>query len=153
MNPSTLDTQLIEVLQAINRVRARGGGEHHAAEGLVEARFTSSENLATYGSLAPGEVNHHIVESLAGEWREGFVRGKTWRAGWGTELGYPAMRWMPDGDEVPVKLLISPGLAADWPRLDGFEGGGYLRVLVPVETESGLLTIANIYEAAPDGPS
>jgi gamma-glutamylcyclotransferase (GGCT)/AIG2-like uncharacterized protein YtfP len=34
-----------------------------------------AERLAVYGSLAPGQANHHQLAGLAGEWRSGVVRG------------------------------------------------------------------------------
>ena len=42
--------------------------------------------------------------------------------------------------------IVSPQ-AIDWERLDRFEGPGYKRWIVPVETDSGIV-IANVYVAS-----
>jgi hypothetical protein len=61
-----------------------------------------------------------------------------------------------------VHVLSAASLATAWPDLDGFEGPGYRRILVPVfESEPGPgladerrpYTVANLYspvEATPD---
>ena len=113
----------------------------------LEACFGASRRLAVYGSLAPGEANHHVVASLAGEWRDGFVLGELHPTGWGAALGYPAIRLDPQGRRVPVKLLVSDALPAQLERLDDFEGPEYCRKLVPVRDATGVIAVANIYEA------
>lgn len=52
-----------------------------------------------------------------------------------------------DGPEVEVHVLTSPSLIDDWDRLDDFEGPGYRRATVRVETDAGPIT-AWIYELA-----
>ncbi len=102
-----------------------------------------------YGTLAPGAPNHHVLESLSGEWREGFVHGDLHQKGWGAQHGYPAIRWNPRSGQIPVKLLVSEDLEHHWERLDELEGPGYQRILVPVYTGDEVLAVANIYEARP----
>ncbi|WP_191061559.1 gamma-glutamylcyclotransferase family protein [Geminicoccus harenae] len=97
----------------------------------------ADEWLATYGSLAPGEVNHHQLAGLAGRWMGGTVRGRLMEAGWGAALGFPGLVLDPDGQEVPVHLFHSPELPGHWPRLDAFEGNGYRRVVAQVDTADG----------------
>ena len=80
--------------------------------------------LATYGSLAPGRPNHHHVAGLGGRWFPGEVRGRLVEAGWGAALGYPALILDPEGAAVPVQVLESADLLAQWSRLDAFEGAG-----------------------------
>ena len=109
----------------------------------------ASHRLAAYGSLAPGEQNHSVIETTRGEWTDGFVRGTLKRTGWGSGIGYPAISWDPEGDRVRVKMLASPELPGHWKRLDEFEGADYARTLVPVEDEGGaLIAVANIYAPA-----
>jgi gamma-glutamylcyclotransferase (GGCT)/AIG2-like uncharacterized protein YtfP len=60
-------------------------------------------------------------------------------------MGYPAMRWDPAADCIPVDLFDSSDLEAHWTRLDEFEGEEYIRILVPVEDDDGVLAVANIY--------
>ena len=93
--------------------------------------------LATYGTLAPGRVNHHQLAGLDGRWLEGTVRGKLLEAGWGAALGYPGLVLDPSGEDVQVHLFESADLRDQWPRLDAFEGSGYRRVMTEVATADG----------------
>ena len=95
------------------------------------------DRLATYGSLAPGRPNHSFVAGLRGRWFPGVVHGRLVQEGWGATLGYPAIVLDPDGAAVDVQVLESADLPAHWSRLDGFEGGGYERVLTTVTTADG----------------
>lgn len=112
----------------------------------------ASCRLAVYGSLIPGGSNHHIVEPLGGEWTQGFVIGELLATGWAASLGYKAFRPRADGARIAVHMLTSPRLRDDWPRLDAFEGPGYIRILVDVMQEVNgsveLLAVANLYAAA-----
>ena len=93
--------------------------------------------LAVYGSLAPGESNHHQLAGLAGEWMRGVLRGERRDQGWGTAGGFPGLRLDPNGGEVAVQVFSSPDLPAHWARLDRFEGADYRRVTVEVTTADG----------------
>src|SRR3954452_19168242 len=53
------------------------------AELRLDALFRTSETLAVYGTLAPGEPNYHVVAPLGGEWTSGFVEGDLLAVGWG----------------------------------------------------------------------
>jgi gamma-glutamylcyclotransferase (GGCT)/AIG2-like uncharacterized protein YtfP len=105
------------------------------------------DRLATYGTLAPGQPNHHQLDGLAGSWSTGHVRGSLAHAGWGAELGFPGLRLHADGDEIEVAIFESPDLRGQWDRLDAFEGSGYRRVGVHVQTAEGPRW-ASIYELA-----
>jgi gamma-glutamylcyclotransferase (GGCT)/AIG2-like uncharacterized protein YtfP len=151
--------RVIELVEAANAARARtgtlGGARENRsdAEAQLESLFRTAERLAVYGSLAPGRQNHHIVEPLGGTWTEGVVEGDLFRYGWGTAIGFPALRLRPGGPAVPVHVLASPALRTAWEALDAFEGAEYRRVLVPVWSSGGreprvLVTVANVYEAA-----
>jgi gamma-glutamylcyclotransferase (GGCT)/AIG2-like uncharacterized protein YtfP len=144
---------------------ARGAGLAAGSAGLdaaeaereLQARFRIHQTLAVYGTLAPGRPNHHVVAPLGGEWSEGLIEGDLHPVGWGATLGYPAFRPRAGGPAVPVHVLRADALAADWPRLDRFEGPGYRRILVPVFTpgpgdERRLYTVANLYAAADPAP-
>ena len=100
--------------------------------------------LVAYGTLAPGSPNHQQLNGLNGRWLGGRVRGALVQQGWGAALGYPALILDPDGPIVEVQIFESPDLPSHWPRLDDFEGAGYQRVTVPVETSAGRLE-ASIY--------
>ncbi len=119
--------------------------EHFEAT-LISSLLAEPQNkLAIYGTLAPGEVNHSRIADIRGCWAKGFVHGDLLSTGWGAEHGFPAMAWRPDGPRVPVKLFVSADLDRHWRRLDEFEGDGYRRILVPVDNDSGIVAIANIY--------
>lgn len=100
--------------------------------------------LATYGTLAPGRVNHHQLAALPGRWLEGTATGRLVEAGWGAKLGYPGLvldlaGLDPAAGAVAGHLFESPELPGHWPRLDSFEGEGYRRVAAPVWTDEGPL--------------
>ena len=116
---------------------------------MLASLFRTSNHLAVYGTLAPGAPNHHVLESLSGEWCEGCVRGDLYQSGWGAQQGYPAIRWNPRSRQIPVKLLVSVDLEQHWERLDKLEGREYQRILVPVYTGDKEVAVANIYEARP----
>ncbi len=160
---------LVDSLRAVNRARSTplgdaGRVEHYrraagivarhgdvagdADEASVERWFDQpSTRLAVYGSLAPGEVNHHVVAHIAGHWVDGFVTGTLRQLGWGHHIGFPAIAWHPDGKRVNVRLFTSLQLPQHWDRIDEFEGEDYQRILVPVRLVTGAITVANIYEA------
>ena len=103
--------------------------------------------LATYGSLAPGRVNHFQLDGLDGRWSAGWVNGTLIDRGWGAGLGYPAMILDPDGSPVEVQVFESTDLPDHWSRLDDFEGPGYSRVVASISTPDGDLA-AYIYVLA-----
>ena len=47
--------------------------------------------LVAYDTLGPARPNHHQLSGLAGRWLLGRVRGTLVEAGWGAELGCPAL--------------------------------------------------------------
>lgn len=102
----------------------------------VEAPDT---RLATYGSLAPGRVNHHQLTMLRGHWSRGTVRGDLRNSGWGSALGFPGLVLDPAGISIDVYIFESEDLANHWARLDEFEGPGYRRVVARVSTSFGEL--------------
>jgi gamma-glutamylcyclotransferase (GGCT)/AIG2-like uncharacterized protein YtfP len=155
--------ELSALIAAANTARRRGIGAEAAddagaadAERRLDALFRTGHTLAVYGTLAPGQPNHHIVAPLGGEWTQGVIEGDLFPVGWGATLGYPAFRPRAGGDAVAVHLLTAPTLPEAWTALDGFEGPGYRRILVPVFSPGvpdarRLLAVANLYAAA-DAP-
>jgi len=103
--------------------------------------------LATYGTLAPGRPNHHVLKELSGTWSTGWVFGKLKNAGWGAQQGFPGIVIDPNGSAVEVHLFHSTDLAKHWGRLDDFEGEGYRRQTVLVNTKDGVIE-ASIYALA-----
>lgn len=109
--------------------------------------MTIDHHLATYGTLAPGRVNHHQLAELRGRWTTGTIRGRLIETGWGAALGYPALVLDVAGEAIAVHLFTSEDLPAHWARLDAFEGAEYRRAEAMVETDAGQLA-AWIYLAA-----
>jgi gamma-glutamylcyclotransferase (GGCT)/AIG2-like uncharacterized protein YtfP len=103
-----------------------------------------SHRLATYGTLAPGRPNEHQLDGLHGRWFEGQVHGSLVDAGWGAELGYPALVLDPEGPALPVQVFESMDLPDHWARLDEFEGPGYRRVITTITSAAGDVA-ASIY--------
>lgn len=140
---------VLRLVAAANAARV-AGSTGADAERQLDARFRTSETLAVYGTLAPGQPNHHIVEPLGGAWTAGVIEGDLFPTGWGAVLGYPAFRPREGGTAVAVQVLTAPSLPAAWPMLDEFEGREYQRIVVPVFSADGerrLDTVANLYAA------
>lgn len=101
--------------------------------------------LASYGTLAPGEENHHQLEGLRGHWFKGTVRGRRLKSDDDIWKDYPAFRLDPKADAVEVHIFESTDLPAHWSRLDAFEGEHYKRVVTTADTEQGMIDVS-IYE-------
>jgi gamma-glutamylcyclotransferase (GGCT)/AIG2-like uncharacterized protein YtfP len=105
--------------------------------------------LATYGTLAPGRPNAHLLSNLVGTWTLGAIRGHLHERGWGADNGYPGIVLDDAGPQVEVNVFTSRHLPAHWQRLDDFEGPGYRRVPVTVTSDSGVVA-AYVYALADD---
>lgn len=89
--------------------------------------------LFVYGTLAPGEVNAHVLSALDGSWARAKVRSVLCDAGWGAAHGFPGLRLFRSAasstdapsDFVSGLLFESEGLSEMWPELDEFEGADY----------------------------
>lgn len=102
--------------------------------------------LVVYGTLRPGEPNHHLVAPL-GSWRPVMVRGCV-----GDWCGYPILRWDPDGPPVPAALVTTERLPTAIAGLDRFEGPAYRRRLVVAETDTGPVLAQCYVDADADIP-
>lgn len=98
--------------------------------------------LATYGSLAPGRVNHHEMNGMTGQWRTGIVHGLLVKMGWGADLGYPAIILDEAGEVVDVFIFESADLPDHWARLDAFEGDQYTRLVTEAQTDTGPVPVS-----------
>lgn len=103
--------------------------------------------LAAYGTLVPGRANAQELSLLKGTWSTGVIRGRLVESGWGAAMGYPGLIPDPNEDVIEVHLFESEQLSAHWTRLDAFEGPGYRRVVIDVETKDGSVP-AYIYALA-----
>jgi len=99
----------------------------------------SSQRLAVYSSLAPGQPNAVLLQKIDGIWREGKVRGTL-----SEHCSLKVFSWHQDGLPVPVQILESASLNNEYEGLDKFEGKRYCRILVPVDLEKKIW-ICNIY--------
>lgn len=132
----------LDKIIAINRQRI--GLDPHDAS--VDTAFSTSmgahERLCVYGTLRPGEENHHLMKPLKGQWDDVTYRG--YFSPPDESYEYPRIAWAPHGEENPANLMISSQLPSHWAELDAFEGDDYCRLLTIVKGGSGLM-IANIY--------
>jgi gamma-glutamylcyclotransferase (GGCT)/AIG2-like uncharacterized protein YtfP len=118
-------------------------------EPVPEERDEADMTLAVYGSLAPGQVNHHVVASIAGRWSTAEIEAVWVARGWGSSLGYHALEWRPAAPRQTVHVLHSEQLPLEWRRLDAFEGSDYVRVRVPLKRGLDNLGFASMYTAKP----
>jgi len=105
--------------------------------------------LIVYGSLAPGEANHHIISHIEGIWYKALIKGKILDNGWATRTGYPEFRRAEtDSGHVEVLAFVSEDLHKHWDHIDEFEGTErYKRSTISCELENGKVVDAFIYEA------
>lgn len=140
--------QLSDALIRINILRTQEPADAMALdllEGAIDALFSVSRRLIVYGSLAPGGPNHGLIDGLEGGWTKGWVTGELLERGWSAAMGYPALRWCPEGGEIEAYLLVSDELPGFWKRLDEFEGLEYKRIWVPFWTADGEVSVGNVY--------
>lgn len=109
----------------------------HGGDRIRTPSPSDAPRLAVYGTLAPGRVNAHVLEGLAGRWSRGSVAGRLVEAGWGSAHGFPALILDDAAGEVEVAILESDALPDHWARLDAFEGDGYRRVVTTARTADG----------------
>jgi gamma-glutamylcyclotransferase (GGCT)/AIG2-like uncharacterized protein YtfP len=109
--------------------------------------ITSMPALIIYGSLAPGESNHSVMEPVKGEWRKAIIKGKLQEGGWGSALGYNGFIPVDSKDAEIIKayVLFSEDLPLHWDYLDEFEGDGYDRIQTEYELENGQTGMGYIY--------
>ena len=103
------------------------------------------ERLFVYGTLGPGRPNEHVLEAIGGWWEVASVTGTLRNAGWGTELGYPGIDLVENGEEIEGFLFTSETLSDHWATLDEFEGEAYERVVTKVNLKDGSKVGAYIY--------
>jgi len=75
--------------------------------------------LIVYGSLAPGESNHHIISHIDGVWSKAFIKGKIVDNGWLTRNGYPEFQRVHENDAEKLEVLafISQDLHLHWEHI------------------------------------
>lgn len=112
---------------------------------MGRARAERPLALFVYGTLAPGEVNAHVLGALDGSWTKAKVGGVLCDAGWGAAHGFPGLRLFrcdtrstdAPSDFVSGLLFESEGLRDMWPELDEFEGADYRCELTQAIFEDG----------------
>ena len=111
------------------------------------SNLSAEHRLATYGTLAPGQVNHGQLAALDGQWIAGSIPGILLTEGWGAAHDCPGLVLDPTGPDVSVQIFVSADLPQHWERLDLLEGDEYQRTQVRVDTADGSLS-AYIYALA-----
>ena len=101
--------------------------------------------LFVYGTLAPGQENHDVMQGIEGVWEPAEIQGTLIKEGWGAAHGCPGV--IPDENSTAVAgfLFTSDELPLHWAMLDTFEGYDYRRMLVPVKMQSGKVVDACVY--------
>lgn len=69
-----------------------GDGRLSPEEKEFMEKYDPGSALIIYGTLAPGQPNHSVVEHIRGKGRQGIVRGILEKKGWGADLGYYGFR-------------------------------------------------------------
>jgi len=103
------------------------------------------EKLFVYGTLGPSRPNEHILSNIGGDWEDASIKGLLINEGWGSEMGYPALKLDKQGKKIDAFLFTSQNLINHWHELDKFEGDAYLRVLTQVTLADGSTVQANVY--------
>ncbi len=71
--------RLVAAANAVRRQSDASGGaagsDGSGAERWLDDLFATGHTLATYGTLAPGRPNHHVLAPLGGEWTDGLIEG------------------------------------------------------------------------------
>ncbi|GAA3774155.1 gamma-glutamylcyclotransferase family protein [Flavobacterium ginsengiterrae] len=95
--------------------------------------------LIIYGSLAPGESNHAVMDPIKGEWKKAFIKGRLEEGGWGSSLGYHGFIPVNTAEAKTINcyVLFSADLTLHWDYLDEFEGDGYIRIQTEYQLENG----------------
>ncbi|VXB34821.1 gamma-glutamylcyclotransferase family protein [Nocardioides sp. AX2bis] len=106
-----------------------------------------TDRLFVYGTLAPGQLNEHVLAGIPGRWEPGAVTGRLVDEGWGAASGYRSVVLETAGEPVRGSVLTSPALLDHWSRLDEFEGEGYERVPAEVALADGSWVTAQVYAA------
>ena len=112
---------------------------------MNDGESTAVHCLFVYGTLAPGQANHHVLGGVPGTWQPATLRGILHEEGWGADLGCPGVVPSSEGERVAGHVLISDRLVEQWGMLDAFEGDGYERVAVEVELSDGRQMPAWVY--------
>ncbi len=103
------------------------------------------QRLFVYGTLSPDGPNRHVLAQIGGDLVRASVRGRLHEAGWGAEIGYPAIVLDECADPVEGYLFVSANLAEHWHELDDFEGEEYERVVTLAQLQDRTTVDAFIY--------
>ena len=105
-------------------------------------------SLFVYGTLCQGYPNEHILKKIGGTFQNASVRGLYVNAGWGIEMGCPALILNATGKQITGQVFTSTKLNNHLSQLDEFEGDEYRRVISLVKLECGKEIEAYIYVAS-----
>ena len=90
-----------------------------------------------YGTLAPGEVNEHVLATLDGSWVPAGSFGAPHAEGWALTNGLPALQLGPAAAAVAGQIFRSDIFARHWAKVDEFEGEASRRVIAHAELING----------------
>lgn len=105
--------------------------------------------LFVYGTLAPGQTNHHLLQPLRGIWQRGWIQGTLYPEGIGQIRGYPVVDLEQPAKRIDGHVLLSEDLPGCWAQLDAYEGPGYQRVRTRVHLDDETSIEAWVYALDP----
>jgi len=112
---------------------------------MSELPASADTRLASYGTLAPGKINHHQLDGLTGHWTSGSIKGRLVKVDVGVHAGLIGLVIDPGAEPVHLDIFHSTDLPDHWARLDAFETEKFRRVVARVSTDDGDIE-ASLYE-------
>jgi hypothetical protein len=67
-------SEVWRLVEAANAARQQSDASGDA-ERWLDDHFGTGHTLAVYGTLAPGQPNHHVLAPFFGEWTDGLIEG------------------------------------------------------------------------------
>src|SRR4028119_772405 len=113
------EASLSEVWRLVNAANAarRQSDASGDAERWLDDHFGTGHTLAVYGTLAPGQLNHHVLAPLGGAWMDGLIEGGRvpvgrragGGSGWRGGSGGSGSRWGGARPSVIPGSALGPG--------------------------------------------
>lgn len=103
------------------------------------------EHLFIYGPLGPGGLNEHVMNTIGGDWRSAYLRGRLENTDQGDIHNFPGLVIDNTGQVIRGHVFSSSELADHWETLDEFEGPVYQRSITTVIMDDNRELEAHVY--------